>query len=312
MAARCIHRPVVMTLRDYSVIADPPPGLYLRDYPDSDSLSFRAYHSYCRDYYRARNGPLEKAVHEASVALKWAQALQNRAILRKVDAAVCVSESIAAGYKALNVLPSRYRVIYNVPPRIAPVELSPDQIHPGLVGRRLILAAGRLSKGKGTRVLLDAMELLDDDIDPNVLLVLAGRDEGGYGLHRGIQGKVCWLDQIPHNQVMALYDLAEIVVIPSLSPDSFSRALLEAMALAKPIIATRCGGTPEALETDVNGVLVEKGDPAALAHALKRLICSPEWAASLGEQGYRTLDERFQSDAQMIRLEELYDLVRRR
>jgi glycosyltransferase involved in cell wall biosynthesis len=75
--------------------------------------------------------------------------------------------------------------------------------------------------------------------------------------------------------------------------------VVEAFLRGRPVVATRTGGTPEIVEHEVNGLLVERGDPAALAAALERVLADRELAARLGAAAresaprWRTTPEEF-------------------
>ena len=70
-------------------------------------------------------------------------------------------------------------------------------------------------------------------------------------------------------------------------------ALLEAAACGVPIVASRRGGMPEAVEDGVNGYLIEPGDSAALADRLDRLLRDPALARRMGAAGRQRVEERF-------------------
>lgn len=74
---------------------------------------------------------------------------------------------------------------------------------------------------------------------------------------------------------------ASVVVQPS-ENEGLSNALIESMASGCPVVATRVGGTPEAIDDGATGVLVPPADPAALAPAVSRVLEQPHWAATLG------------------------------
>ena len=80
--------------------------------------------------------------------------------------------------------------------------------------------------------------------------------------------------------------------MPSLN-EALSNVLLESMAAGAPVVATRVGGTPEAMEDGVNGLLVPPGDPAALASAIASSSPIPALAARLGGAARQSIDERF-------------------
>jgi L-malate glycosyltransferase len=98
----------------------------------------------------------------------------------------------------------------------------------------------------------------------------------------------------------------DIFVLPSLS-EACSNALLEAMATARAVVATRVGGNPVVVEDEVTGLLVPPGDPAALAKAIMRLIEEPALAAALAARGQRGVRAEFGIDRMLARLQALYD-----
>jgi glycosyltransferase involved in cell wall biosynthesis len=72
------------------------------------------------------------------------------------------------------------------------------------------------------------------------------------------------------------------------------------------VVATGVSGIPELVEHEVNGLLVEPDDPAALADALMRLHEHPDLAASMTAAGRRTVEERFDGDRLAHRLADLF------
>ncbi|MEP7082326.1 MAG: glycosyltransferase family 4 protein, partial [Chloroflexota bacterium] len=98
----------------------------------------------------------------------------------------------------------------------------------------------------------------------------------------------------------------DVAVLPSLR-EAQGISLLEAMARRVPVIASAVGGIPEVVTDGVDGLLVPAGDPGALASAAVRLLTDPDLRRRLGEAGYRTVAERFSIDAQVRRIEALYD-----
>jgi glycosyltransferase involved in cell wall biosynthesis len=101
--------------------------------------------------------------------------------------------------------------------------------------------------------------------------------------------------------VMAGMDL---VVLPSLN-EGMGRVLVMAMALGKPIVATRVGGMPELLGDGEAGCLVPARDPAALAEAISALLREPGRARGLGEAGRRRA-HRYSAQAMVDSLAALY------
>jgi glycosyltransferase involved in cell wall biosynthesis len=97
---------------------------------------------------------------------------------------------------------------------------------------------------------------------------------------------LCRLD---HYELRDLYDRAAAVVMPLLDTDFQAgiTTILEAMAMAKPVICTRTRGQTDAVVDGVNGIYVPPGDPSALRSAVVTVLDDPALAARLGEQGRR-------------------------
>jgi glycosyltransferase involved in cell wall biosynthesis len=98
---------------------------------------------------------------------------------------------------------------------------------------------------------------------------------------------------------------AEIFVLPSRS-EGFSNALIEAMAASLPVVATRVGGNPEAVEDGVTGLLVPPEDPNALADALQELLSDSERSWAMGEAGRRLAIREFSSDRVVNQVADIY------
>lgn len=96
-----------------------------------------------------------------------------------------------------------------------------------------------------------------------------------------------------------------VSVLPSLS-EGISNTLLESMAAGVPVVATRVGGTPEAVTDGEQGLLVAPGDAQALASAISRVLSDPLLAMRLGNNGRRRVAEEFSFEAVVRRTEALY------
>jgi glycosyltransferase involved in cell wall biosynthesis len=85
--------------------------------------------------------------------------------------------------------------------------------------------------------------------------------------------------------------------------------VLEAMAHAKPVVATPVGGTAELVVDGETGVLVPPGDADALAAAIAALVADPDRARRLGEAGSRRVRHDFSEQTMTARVLEVYDAV---
>jgi glycosyltransferase involved in cell wall biosynthesis len=106
-------------------------------------------------------------------------------------------------------------------------------------------------------------------------------------------------------EVRPLYELLEAVLLAS-RIEGLSQALLEAMALGKPVLASDAGGNPDLITTEVDGLLVPALDAAAWAGAIDRVLGDPALAAHLGGAARRTARETFSLDRTVARTLAVY------
>jgi glycosyltransferase involved in cell wall biosynthesis len=110
--------------------------------------------------------------------------------------------------------------------------------------------------------------------------------------------------------VRPLYELLDLALLPS-RMEGFSQALLEAMALGKPVIGSAAAGNLDLVTDGVDGLLVAPMDPAAWAAAIERVLADAGLAARLGEAGRRTARETYALDSTVARTAALYREVLR-
>jgi type III pantothenate kinase len=97
---------------------------------------------------------------------------------------------------------------------------------------------------------------------------------------------------VPHHELARLYDRAAIVACPS-RREGFGVACLEAMAHARPVVATNVGGLRDLVLDGETGIVVPPRDPAALRDALERLLADPGLRRRLGAEARERARERF-------------------
>lgn len=175
-----------------------------------------------------------------------------------------------------------------------------------------ILCVGRLEEKKGQRVLLEACRRLDArGLAFRCQLVGEGREREALLRQRralGLGDRVELLGARPREQIRELLACADVFVLPSVvaasgRAEGIPVALMEAMAMQRPVVSTRTSGIPELIEDGCSGILVEPGDPEALAEALLALQAEPERAARIAREGRRVVCERFDlhRNAQQLR-----------
>lgn len=178
-----------------------------------------------------------------------------------------------------------------------------------------IAFVGRLERRKGVPELGKALAAVLPR-HPELDAVLVGRDAGESGGAvmeqftadvAEVRERVHLLGELPRERLLPILRRARIVVLPS-RWENFANVALEALALGRPLIATRVGGFVEFLEHDVNGWLIPAADAKALAAELDRRLGSPESLERVGA-GARSSAERFHVDRIAAELAALYEEV---
>ncbi len=175
---------------------------------------------------------------------------------------------------------------------------------------------GRIHWWKGQDVFLQAAALVAQRL-PNARFVIVGdvvpgEEELRHRLQEmarrlGLEGKVVWAGyRKDAPQVMAALD---VLVLASTSPEPFGRVIIEAMATAKPVIATAHGGPLEIVRDGETGFLVTPRDPQHMAEAMIRLGEDPELRRRMGEAGLERIYGVYTLEKHIVAFEQLYEEV---
>ena len=125
----------------------------------------------------------------------------------------------------------------------------------------------------------------------------------------GLLSHVTLQGSVSADDLNGWYEAATLFVHPTLYEGS-SIATLEAMAHARPIVATTAGGLPDKVRPGVNGWLVPPGDARALAAAIGEALADRQRLAVLGAGSRAIVEHEFSSDVAMRRLLEVYHELR--
>lgn len=98
----------------------------------------------------------------------------------------------------------------------------------------------------------------------------------------------------------------DVFVLASRSGEGVPQALLQAMAMARPVVATRVGGIPEVVEDGASGFLVNPLNASDLAQKICRFLREPDLRSGLGEKGRRIVVERYTLQSMLDKTESLY------
>src|SRR3989449_747931 len=248
-------------------------------------------------------------------AKAWAYEALDKATLRCLaDRIIAVSKRMAetlkdSGHRATAVI----QIHSGVDLRKVRATRAREEVRQELgIGSRTLLvgAVGRLSRVKGHAYFLRAAKLiLQKEHGARFLIVGDGplRDElVASATHLGVDRACLFLG--PRTDIYDLVAAMDIFVLPSLD-EGIPMALLEAMALRTPVVASAEGGVPEIVTHRATGLLVTPRDERALADACLELALNPNWAQTLGARARRVVEDEFSHERNGQALMEVYRSV---
>ncbi|HXG40342.1 MAG TPA: glycosyltransferase [Candidatus Limnocylindrales bacterium] len=173
---------------------------------------------------------------------------------------------------------------------------------------KIVGVVARLEPEKGHPTLLEAWPLVLAAV-PEAYLLVVGEGSRREALERRA-ADLAILDRVVftgrRDDVPAVTAALDVAVLPSYR-EAQGLSILEAMALARPVVASAVGGIPEMIEDGVTGLLVPPHDPPALARAIVRLLTDHPYADVLARAGHDLVHERFCVELMVRAIETIYD-----
>jgi len=181
----------------------------------------------------------------------------------------------------------------------------------GEAERPVIMLPGRFTFWKGQDVFIDSLIAIKD---LDFLALCVGAAEENSSFVRKLRDKIEThkledkIKLVGHcNDMPAALSLADLVVSASSSqPEAFGKVAIEAMAMAKPIIATKHGGSLETVKDNETGWLVEPGDSEVLARAMRKVIGDKDQLAIIGNNGKTWVEQHFTATRMCEKTLQLY------
>ena len=178
-----------------------------------------------------------------------------------------------------------------------------------------VLYAGSITEIKDLLTLLRAVARVRSEF-PEVALRIAGRVTSTdyerrvreYVAEHHLDDVVQFLGLLDREGIMEEYARCCVVALSSLQENA-PMAVIEGMAAAKPVVATRVGGVPDLIADGETGFLVAPGDDAAMAERLLRLLQSSSLRARMGQNARKVAQTRFAADRVAKSYYELYRAV---
>jgi colanic acid/amylovoran biosynthesis glycosyltransferase len=183
-------------------------------------------------------------------------------------------------------------------------------------GRWRIMQACRLIPKKGVATSLRAFAVFKKDF-PNAEFFIAGKGPLQPELEMlaaglGVSNDVRFVGFLSQSKLLGLYLSSHLFLHPSETPpdenqEGIPNSILEAMATGLPVLATRHGGIPEAVEHGQSGVLVQEEDHVGLARSMKEIANNPTVLYQMGMSARMAVSARFEQEAQARLLESFYE-----
>lgn len=185
-------------------------------------------------------------------------------------------------------------------------ELPAPEAHDG--DRPRLIFVGRLSAEKGIAGLLEALSLVPSELRPSLIIVGDGplrAELDAAVLRLDLSQFVTFLGRLPEAETLAAIARSDVLVLPSFM-EGLPIVLMEAMALGKPVIATRVAGIPELVADGETGLLFTPSDWNELADRIALLVRDPDLRARLSAAGPARIASEFDVNRSAEQLRDLF------
>jgi glycosyltransferase involved in cell wall biosynthesis len=210
------------------------------------------------------------------------------------------------------------RRIFSIPTGVDLSEFAPQEKSRELLAQLKIPAeafifgsVAVLRSWKGHLYLLEALhELIQGGARAFLLLV----GEGPYRpvIEEKIEqlGLQHWVHLVGfRDQVAPWFALMDVKILASYANEGVPQSLLQALAMARPVVGTTVGGIPEVIVKEETGLLVPPRDSRSLAQAMGRLMAAPDFCRELGRRGRQLVVERFTLEQMAAEIEMVYQVL---
>lgn len=174
----------------------------------------------------------------------------------------------------------------------------------------IVTFVGRLETQKSVDVLLNAWAQVVRKIPDGMLFIIGDGSQRNYlenvSYERGMTHAVTFLGEVPRRVVREYLQISDVFVLPSVA-EGLSNALLEAMSVSLPVIATNIGGNNEVVDHHKTGILVEVADIEGFTEALYTLLYDHKKAREYGSAGRKKIEDDYAIDAVALNYQKIYD-----
>jgi len=180
-----------------------------------------------------------------------------------------------------------------------------------LKNKRIILFVGRLVKYKGIEYLLKAMKTVIPAFKSICLLIVGDgplKNKLEYlSSKMNLKSNIVFTGNVSSRILRNIYRIADLFVLPSISnSEGFGIVLIEAMAHAKPVIASNVGGIPHIVKNGFNGLLVAPRDFTELGNRIIDLLSDNVYSQKLGQRGQESIVKNYSWEQTIKQIIEVY------
>jgi len=281
---KCIRKPVVHTI--HGVLAD--------EYAQILHSSFATFRSKLANFMMRQLAEKEReTAEEADLIVTVSRYSSEKAVeLYEIDSS------------KMRIVPNGVDI-----KRFRPLgDLSEFKRQIGVDDRPCVLFVGRLIPRKGLGYLIEAAKHVVKEFENTVFVIVGNGPLRGHLVNyidrSDLSGNFVFLGDVNEEVLPLLYNCADVFVLPSIQ-EGQGIALLEAQSTAKPVVAFRVGGVPEALLEGQSGLL---GDPGSyeLSQSLLRLLADSSLREGMGKRGREFVAENFSWEVCTQKMFEVY------
>jgi glycosyltransferase involved in cell wall biosynthesis len=290
------HRvPVVQTLHEYKLVC-PVYTLQRNGHACRDCAAGRFHHALLN---RCNRGSLARS------ALTTVESYTSAWLGARTQVAqfIATSDFVRRAVVDMGIPAEKVSTVHNF--------VADDAFLPPVARGSDVVFAGRIERNKGVFTLLDVAAAM-----PDVSFVFAGHGTASEEVAASVRERrlanVALRGFLAQPDLRALLAAARVAVVPSEWEEPFGLAVVEAMAAATPVVASRVGGIPEIITDGHDGFLCESGNAEAFCARLAQLLGNETLARTLGDAGRATAQARFSRQAHLAALESVYADVRGR
>lgn len=246
--------------------------------------------------------------------------------LSKLSQIIAITENVKESVKKMNIPSDNILVI--------PPAIDVDKFNPNICGKKLreklglkndnfaILFVGNLSTTKGIDIVLESLKLVKDKFSNVRLLMTLEMPHGNYVSRKyeliqkiknfGLEKNIIEFGIIDNMaELIAASDTLVAPFLDTYGPSDYPLPVLEAMAIGKPVIATKVGGMPEIINNFKNGILINPNDVKSLTEALNYLLENLSLIPIMGSTASKSIIDKFSIPIVTKQMEAVYEQITR-